>query len=341
MLEIHAMFPDVSVIVPVYNSAAFLHRCLDSVIAQSYASFELILVNDGSIDGSGEICERYAAADPRIRVIHQPNGGPGAARNLGLDVAQGQFVALIDADDWLEVTYLERLLGASRGQDLVVCGYVREHPNHREPRLLRYEGTIDRATLLEQTFCTSLLTPGCWNKLLRRDLLESVNLRFEPEMPWGDDMLFLARYYLLCRHIYYINQVLYHYRLNPLSLMKAVYTRRQFADAQGRILDALDAMQGCFDQADPGEAEVFAYRQMRSSVRLLLHLAICRHRDGELLAGIGKRIKAVHAIAARSPHAGRGERMASSVVCISPELAFRCAMLVALLLPGWVQRQLG
>lgn len=330
-----------SVIIPVYNSADYLNRCLDSVIGQTFAFFELILVNDGSVDASGEICERYAAADPRVRVFHQQNGGPGRARNLGLDVAQGTFIALIDADDWLEETFLERLLGASHGQDLVVCGYVREHPTHSEPRLLGRGGAIDRALLLEHTFCSSVMTPGCWNKLLRRDLLDSVKLRFEPEMPWGDDMLFLARYYLLCKHIVYVNDALYHYRLNPHSLMKAVYTKRQFNHAQGRILNALDAMQGCFDQTDLGEAEVFAYRQMRSSIRLLLHLAICRYRDDELLAGIGERIKAVHAIAIGTSHAGHGERVASTIVCISPVLAFRCAMLVTLLLPGWVRRQLG
>jgi len=333
--------PVVTVIVPVYNAEPYLAQCLDSVIAQTLADVEVILVNDGSADGSGALCDRYAATDPRLRVIHQPNQGPARARNRALDEARGRFIALIDADDWLDVEYLERLVGASEGQDLVACGYAREHPNATETQLLGGAGPLTRPVLLEHTFCTALLTPGCWNKLLRRDLIEANRLRFALDMPWGDDMLFLAQYYCFCKHMHYLDLALYHYRLNPESLMKAVYARRIFRFEQGRILDVLDAMQACFVHSDPVEADLFGYRRVRSSVRLLLHLGICRHRDTTLLAGIARHVRAGYSACHRSPHASRGERLAAAVIRRSPRLAYYGVVLVSTLLPGWIRRQLG
>jgi glycosyltransferase involved in cell wall biosynthesis len=333
--------PVVTLIVPVYNAGPHLVQCLDSVLGQTFTDVEVILVNDGSVDGSGALCDRYAASDPRFRVIHQGNQGPARARNRALDEARGRFVALIDADDWLDAAYLECLVGVSDGQDLVVCGYAREHPAATETQLLGSAGALARPVLLEHTFCTALLTPGCWNKLLRRDLIEANRLRFVPDMPWGDDMLFLAQYYRFCKHIRYVDQALYHYRLNPASLMKAVYARRVFRPEQGRILDALDAMQVCFDLADPVEADLLGYRRVRSSVRLLLHLAICRHRDAALLAGISRQVRAGYAACRRSPHASRGERLAAAVIRRSPRLAYYGVVLVSALLPGWIRRQLG
>jgi len=331
----------VSMIVPVYNAAGYLGRCLDSIIAQSCTAFELILVNDGSVDGSGDICERYAASDPRIRVFHQRNGGPGRARNLGLDVAQGQFVALIDADDWLEEAYLERLLGASRGQDLVVCGYAREHPTHSEPRLLGREGAIDRMTLLEQTFCSAILTSGCWNKLLRRELIERDRLRFAPAIRWGEDMLFLAHYYRQCQQVHYINKPLYHYRLNPTSLMKSIHSERRFRIEMASVLDALGEMEACFDSRDPLDANVLGYRRTRSSILLLLHLAVGRYDDKKLLTELGLHVKAGHKAVWRTSYASLGERGAAALIHASPRLAYHCAILATLLFPAWVQRQLG
>ena len=330
----------VSVIVPVYNAADYLERCLDSVISQSFSSFELILINDGSVDGSGEICDRYAAADPRIRVFHQPNGGPGRARNLGLEVAQGEFIALIDADDWLEATYLERLLDASQGQDLVVCGYVREYPTYSEPRLLGREGVIDRATLLEQTFCSAVLTAGCWNKLLRRELIERDRLRFAPDILWGEDMLFLAHYYRQCDQAHYINEPLYHYRLNPASLMKSIHSERMFRVEMASVLDALGEMEACFDPRNPLDANVLGYRRTRSSVLLLLHLAVGRYHDRELLAGLGLQVKAGYKAVWRTTYASLGERGAAALIYASPRLAYHCAVLATRLFPAWVQRQL-
>ena len=102
--------PLISVIVPVYNVAAWLPRCVDSVLTQTYQNLEILLIDDGSTDASGEICDAYAEKDPRIRVIHKKNGGLSSARNAGLDVSNGQYIGFVDSDDWIEPEMYEKML---------------------------------------------------------------------------------------------------------------------------------------------------------------------------------------------------------------------------------------
>ena len=115
--------PLVSIIVPVYRAEPFLHKCLDSIIEQSYTRIEIILIDDGSPDMSGSICEEYAKNDPRICVIHQKNKGVSCARNTGMDCATGQLVTFVDADDWLEPEHIEMLVHGRESWDCSICGY--------------------------------------------------------------------------------------------------------------------------------------------------------------------------------------------------------------------------
>lgn len=125
----------VSVIVPVYNVASYLPACIDSVLAQTFADFELLLVDDGSTDGSGDICDDYACRDVRVTVLHQPNAGPAAARNAALDVAQGEYVAFVDSDDVIHRQYLEvlyRCISTSADVDIVQSPYKIVSSTQRE-----------------------------------------------------------------------------------------------------------------------------------------------------------------------------------------------------------------
>ena len=117
--------PDVSIIVPIYNVERYLSRCIDSILSQSFIDFELILLDDGSPDRCGFICDEYAVKDDRIRVIHQENAKISATRNAGLDAAEGEWIAFIDADDWIHKDYLKILLaGALDDTDIVICGFL-------------------------------------------------------------------------------------------------------------------------------------------------------------------------------------------------------------------------
>ena len=114
--------PEFSVIIPVYNVEKYLGKCIDSILAQTFRDYELILIDDGSLDKSGEICEQYAMKDSRIVVVHQKNGGVSAARNTGIDKAQGRYITFIDSDDSVENNYLSSMYTISEDIDLVIGG---------------------------------------------------------------------------------------------------------------------------------------------------------------------------------------------------------------------------
>ena len=118
----------ISIIVPVYNSEQTLHRCIDSILVQTYRNFELLLINDGSKDRSGEICDEYARKDSRIKVFHKENGGVSSARNVGLDNARGEWITFSDSDDAVTVEWLNNMANICLGKELVVQGFYPSNP---------------------------------------------------------------------------------------------------------------------------------------------------------------------------------------------------------------------
>ena len=116
--------PKISIIVPVYNVEQYLENCINSVLNQSFRNFQLILVDDGSKDSSGEICDRFVLKDSRVKVIHKPNAGVSAARNAGIDIATGQFICFIDSDDWIESEYLQKIVDEIYDFDILFFGSV-------------------------------------------------------------------------------------------------------------------------------------------------------------------------------------------------------------------------
>lgn len=170
--------PVLSIIVPVYNSELYMRKCFDSILDQTLNEFELILVNDGSTDSSGDICDEYKTKDNRVKVIHSKNQGHGGARNLALDIAKGEYIGWVDADDWIEADMFEALYESAKKYeaDIVESGYI-EHTGDRERSTIN----IDQPLIGEQKvalteFFSARMSPGLWNKLYRRDLIG--NTRF-------------------------------------------------------------------------------------------------------------------------------------------------------------------
>ena len=217
--------PYISVIVPVYNVEKYLHRCIDSILAQSFTDFELLLIDDGSKDNSGEICDGYAANDSRVRVFHKENGGVSSARNVGLDNAMGIWVAYVDSDDWVAKDYLKNLIGHTKtGVDLVVSfpTYCFEDASSSKPEYL--PKLVDEHNF-EEIFVEHSMHQNTspWSKLFRRSIIESANIRFCEEMHIGEDLLFLYTYMLSTAKIYISSDTdyLYSYDLET-SLTKRV-----------------------------------------------------------------------------------------------------------------------
>lgn len=190
----------VSIIVPVYNCIASLVWCVHSILHQTYTDYELFLVDDGSTDGSGKLCDRFAAEDDRIRVIHKPNGGVSSARNAGIDAATGGYITFCDSDDYLEPDYLETLVQTAKSNPdcghiwccfQTVTGYQKENaaPNYTSTKSLLCYTLQDYMSLHEMW-----LDAEPWNKLYRTDIVQTAKVRFPEDLSLGEDWLFNLAY---------------------------------------------------------------------------------------------------------------------------------------------------
>ena len=204
----------ISIIIPVYNAEKYIRKCLDSIIAQTYTCWEAILVDDGSLDNSGAICDEYARKDQRFKVIHQQNGGVSVARQTGLDHATGNYIIHCDPDDWVEPNMLEELLNCavSEGADMVICDFIEEHPNKST---YISQGLPDNvsAEYVKSQIIKDKLHGSCWNKLLSRACIGNIGFR-PPEITLCEDELFNIR--VLCQDIkvIYLPKAFYHYNIN-------------------------------------------------------------------------------------------------------------------------------
>lgn len=208
----------VSVIVPVFNAEPFLDRCVHSVLAQQYRDFELFLVNDGSTDRSGDLCETYARDDARIRVIHVGNGGPSSARNVGLRLAQGEFLYFLDADDEMMPDALNVLLDLAHkhGADWVVGSFRKQHPDgsgsdvvFTEGRIVGYDGVLACVRKYLHRPNRYELFSYSWGRLYRREIVYRYNLSFDEKLFTYEDVQFNFCYLMYAQCIYANNRVLY------------------------------------------------------------------------------------------------------------------------------------
>lgn len=215
------VLPKISVIVPVYNTEKYLRRCIDSILAQTFTDFELLLIDDGSKDSSGAICDEYAAKDSRVRVFHKENGGVSSARNVGLDNAKGEWITFVDADDWIEPPFLDNLIFHS-GYDLVMSYYVADGWKGWVSKPYQNEVfTYSRIPVFLERYLISCNVPWC--KLIRRNLIEYHAIRFDVRYSYGEDTLFIMDCMRYVKNIAIDGRQLYHYdctNVNSLSNKK-------------------------------------------------------------------------------------------------------------------------
>lgn len=216
----------ISVIVPICDVADYLDDCLRSIVAQTYENLEIILVDDGSADGSGAMCDKWARRDARIVVFHQENRGLSAARNVGLDCATGEFVAFVDRDDTVDALYAETLHRAllDMGTPCVVCGYVSKRtdgPGRISHRPAITSTVASSRECLERALTPSKTTNGffaaVWCKMYRRSLFEDLQIRF-PENENYEDVSVLFPIVHGCGQVGLIPDVLYCHRIRPGSI---------------------------------------------------------------------------------------------------------------------------
>lgn len=233
--------PLISIIVPVYRVEDYLDKCLSSLVGQTYENLEILLVDDGSPDRSGERCDQWAARDSRIQVIHQENGGAGKARNAALDIARGEFIGFVDSDDYIAPRMYEHLYGLMTEEtDIVECVGLATGDDgcpldaDAAPELIR----VDRVEAMRLNIRDEMFTQLIWNKLYRRSVIGEI--RF-PEGKLIDDEFFTYKVIGNARQLVHSSCCLYAYRQQPGSVMHKPYSLRrlQGVEAYRERLDYL------------------------------------------------------------------------------------------------------
>lgn len=217
-----------SIIVPIYNCITTLERCVYSILAQAWEDWELLLVDDGSTDGSGLLCDRLAANDGRIRVLHKKNGGVSSARNLGIENVRGEHMLFCDSDDWVEPQWCDRLyqVASARQDYLPVCNYYRDSSSgtavNQPVQCDALPPFLPRADFFLLNQQELLGIP--WNKLFRTSIVVEHHIRFRPDLSLGEDLLFVLDYLRHVDGLTFLNVPLYHYSVgNEASLSAKFY----------------------------------------------------------------------------------------------------------------------
>ncbi len=232
--------PKVTIIMPVYNGEQYIHAAIDSILAQTLTEWELLVVDDGSVDSTPGILDAYAIDDERICVFHRENHGVSASRQFGLDRATGEYCAFIDADDWVEPDFLTSLIKVAEenGADMVWCDW--------------YENEKDLWTQLceenSEALIRSFLTQKTWgslvNRIVKTALYQRKEVQFVPNCSMWEDMSFLVQCLCFCKTVRYLSEPLYHYRVNPNSL---THTQSQ-KDISSEYRKAIDYLSVFFEK---------------------------------------------------------------------------------------------
>ena len=228
--------PKASVIVPVYKVEEYLEKCVQSILAQTERDFELILVDDGSPDRCGALCDSLAQTDPRIRVIHQENQGLGGARNTGIREARGDWLLLVDSDDWIEPKILEKAMeaGLREEADLVMFAFRTVDEQGRELGVFREDMPKERGIGLQEHKEALLTAPCAWNKLYRRGFFQGTGLAYPPRV-WYEDLRTSPKLMAKAGRMVFLDEVGYNYLQRQGSIMKSANLERN-----REILDAFD-----------------------------------------------------------------------------------------------------
>lgn len=265
----------VTVIVPIYNVADYLPRCLDSIVGQTYTDLEILLVDDGSTDASGCICDEYASRDSRIRVIHKPNGGPSVARNVALDMMTGELLMMVDSDDWLQADAIERLcqIMAHTGADIVAGGWRKVYsdtvPDIYRPTPERRCKHFTSEQALSHIFYQKgqlmgkrgYLTHSPWGKLYSSRLFKKI--RFPVGLIY-EDLAVAFDLYGQCNHVVFTESQFYNYLQRPTSFMGG------FSSCRTQVIGILEDLEHRIEAEQPDFLPAVQSRLLSASFNVLL-----------------------------------------------------------------------
>ncbi|OUO61376.1 glycosyltransferase family 2 protein [Bacteroides sp. An279] len=240
--------PAISVIIPVYNVEPYLRKCIDSVLDQSFTDFELLLVDDGSIDGSGMICDEYTDLDTRIKVFHTLNRGVSAARNLGMKYAQAPWVCFVDSDDWVDTNYLSAFMDDSLNENTLLVQKVLVDKENKKGKSVNLCTVLDVDYKNKYSFYVALLIPGSSPvaKLYNVQLIKKYQIYFDEKLSIAEDVLFLWTYLFYVKEVRLISSAAYHYiQRNNDSLVRRFHSSEEWIYLSKSLYERLKVLLQC------------------------------------------------------------------------------------------------
>ena len=255
----------VSIIVPIYKVEDYIRECLDSILAQTYPYFELILVDDGSPDNCGRICDDYAKGDNRIKVVHKVNGGISSARNAGLEVAKGEWIMHVDGDDWIEPDMIESLIEAAQitGADMVFGDFMKYGPSAGYNKLPTWSSDKKKS----MTNYIAYVMTTIWGSIAKRSLYADHSLKSPEGISYCEDFHLIVRLCHFAKKVVNVHRPFYHYRYRPTSIMSNLNKKTE-ADEQCVYQDTIRFFkeQGAYEDF----RKVMSWRVLKSAQELLL-----------------------------------------------------------------------
>lgn len=226
--------PLVSIIVPVYNAKKHLESCIKSIIEQSYNNTELILIDDGSEDGSSELCDSIQSKYPQIKVLHKINGGVSSARNMGLDISRGEYIVFIDSDDTISKNYIECFINSSKDIDIVI-GEIEDtyidSNNHIYKNVLRKHKAPCEGHLFKEYYQLINWLRGPWAKLYKKSIIDLYNIRFDETLSVAEDQVFNFQYYKYVKSYKIAFDSIYtYYHYDQKSSLSILLNEKSFSD---------------------------------------------------------------------------------------------------------------
>ena len=313
----------ISVIIPVYNVKEYLEKCVDSVLGQTYRNLEIILVDDGSSDGSETICDTYAQKDNRVVVIHKKNEGAAAARNAGLNVAKGKYIGFVDSDDWAEPEMYETLYALSKetNADISFCVnervYRKKWDNELSGETIVLEGADILTSFVEPTYRPHILK-AVWDKLFTREIISDVRFRIGQH----EDGDFNTKVLCKAQKVAFTGKVLYHYLdERPGSVTNTGISERIFADRLPVLFEQIQDLKKAGREDLASRQEVMYYAEMLSYYLKIFHSSHEKRTEYlERITGMIREHKNVICKTFGYPQASKGYQIQMRLFFVSPAL---------------------
>lgn len=256
------MNPKVSIIIPIYNAQIYLKQCVESVLGQSMKDLEVVLIDDGSTDESGKMCDIWKEMDKRVKVLHIDNMGVSNARNKGLEIAKGEFIMFVDSDDWMNCRMVETLYNkiTSKNLEVVFCDYIKvsEEKQIKCEKVLEYQIYENEQVpiVIRNMFGGGKYFSSVWRGIYRKSIIDQYNIRFE-NIKFAEDMLFNIEYLFDCKKVEVSRECLYYYRENlTSSLQKLKNDIKEMQKLSYKIYKLLNRYDNINRYADRLEKEI-------------------------------------------------------------------------------------